>query len=238
MLAYAPPTPVGEFLRLRWRRLQSVGRELEVLAVPPRWPIPLQWSLVSIINDHRWGYLLAVPLGACLLAGLESRRARWVGLLVLLWPAAQLVESYCMTRYFAPLVPALILGVVLGLRWVRWRVPLMGRPLVMVAIAIIILWHAWSLGTEARGPRSTEPAAIAGQLPTGNHLVFVRYPPAADGQGDWVYNEPDIDASRIVWARDMGDANVRLIRYYPQRQPWLYNVATHSLNPIVDAQQP
>lgn len=54
---------------------------------------------------------------------------------------------------------------------------------------------------------------IPGQL-----LVFVRYSPHHIFQDEWVYNGADIDASRIVWARDLGsDQNEKLLRFYPGR---------------------
>lgn len=56
----------------------------------------------------------------------------------------------------------------------------------------------------------------------GQLLVFVRYSPQHVFQDEWVYNEADIDASRIVWARDRGPAdNEELRRYYPKRAAWL-----------------
>jgi hypothetical protein len=40
---------------------------------------------------------------------------------------------------------------------------------------------------------------------------------------DYVYNRANIDASAIVWARDMGDtANCELVGYYPDRQSWVW----------------
>jgi hypothetical protein len=39
---------------------------------------------------------------------------------------------------------------------------------------------------------------------------------------EWVYNAPDIDHSKVIWARDMGvDENLRLIQYYEDRTVWL-----------------
>ena len=38
-----------------------------------------------------------------------------------------------------------------------------------------------------------------------------------------VYNAADIDNANIVWARDMGDKNPELIRYFRDRQVWLVN---------------
>ena len=39
---------------------------------------------------------------------------------------------------------------------------------------------------------------------------------------EWVYNDPDIDASKVVWAREMDAADNReLMHYYPDRTVWL-----------------
>ena len=55
----------------------------------------------------------------------------------------------------------------------------------------------------------------------GKHLVFVRYGPQHEFE-EWVFNGADIDASRVVWARDLGDdEDEKLIRYYPDRDAWL-----------------
>jgi hypothetical protein len=51
--------------------------------------------------------------------------------------------------------------------------------------------------------------------------VFVRYWPGHLFH-EWIHNAAEIDSSRVVWARDLGDAeNQKLIRYYPDRHAWL-----------------
>jgi hypothetical protein len=56
----------------------------------------------------------------------------------------------------------------------------------------------------------------------GRHLVIVRYKPDHEVLEEWVYNEADIDGSKVVWARDMGTAkNKELIDYYKDRRMWL-----------------
>jgi hypothetical protein len=54
----------------------------------------------------------------------------------------------------------------------------------------------------------------------GLHLVFVRK--GLVQNSDWVYNAADIDASKIVWARDLGPMkNQELIDYYTIRKVWI-----------------
>jgi uncharacterized membrane protein len=56
----------------------------------------------------------------------------------------------------------------------------------------------------------------------GRLLVFVRYWPQHIFQNEWVYNRADVDAARVVWARDLGaEENQKLLRYYPGRSAWL-----------------
>jgi hypothetical protein len=51
--------------------------------------------------------------------------------------------------------------------------------------------------------------------------VIVRYKPEHNPFDEWVYNQADIDNSKVVWARDMGDQNNELIRYFSKRRVWL-----------------
>jgi hypothetical protein len=56
----------------------------------------------------------------------------------------------------------------------------------------------------------------------GAHLVIVRYGPEHNVDRDWIYNAPDIDGARIVWARDMGaEQNLELLRFFHDRHAWL-----------------
>jgi hypothetical protein len=75
-------------------------------------------------------------------------------------------------------------------------------------------WDGLNHGNpERRIMVNRQLAAMPGQL-----LVFVRYSPRHIFQDEWVYNRADIDASRIVWARDLGEPeNAKLRAYYPGR---------------------
>jgi hypothetical protein len=59
----------------------------------------------------------------------------------------------------------------------------------------------------------------------GGHLILVRYSAGhIDKSDECVYNSADIDAAKVVWAQDMGQAkNRELIDYYKgSRRTWLY----------------
>ncbi len=80
--------------------------------------------------------------------------------------------------------------------------------------------HTW----DSEHYQNLDRAKALAQLEAlpGKQLVIVRYNQYHDLNNEWVYNRADIDAAKIVWARDMGDSeNAELIRYFPKRRVWL-----------------
>ena len=60
----------------------------------------------------------------------------------------------------------------------------------------------------------------------GSHLVFVSYDDEYTVHDEWVYNSADWDASRVIFAHDLGDRrNSELIAAYPQRTIWIVRVS-------------
>jgi hypothetical protein len=178
--------------------------------------------------------LLALPFA------LRDRRIRLPVIAGLVFCLGWFVETWTFPHYVAPATGLVYLVVVQCARrlnlW-RWRGAPAGRMLVrslpMVCLAMIVLRVAAASAhapLEPPWPRGNVdlPKIVAQlrQIP-GDHLVIVRYGPHHDVDRDWVYNEPDIANSRIVWARDMGydnlgyDKNDELLRYFNRRHAWL-----------------
>jgi hypothetical protein len=59
------------------------------------------------------------------------------------------------------------------------------------------------------------------QMP-GQHVVIVHYQQMHSVFDEWVYNLADIDAQKVIWARDMGpQRDDQLAHYYQGRHLWV-----------------
>jgi hypothetical protein len=80
---------------------------------------------------------------------------------------------------------------------------------------------------EPRWPRGNlERAQVVRELEAmpGQHLVLVKYSPHHNVDWEWVWNNAEIDRSKIVWARDMSDSkNRELLDYFKSRHVWQIN---------------
>jgi hypothetical protein len=147
------------------------------------------------------------------------------------------VETWTSPHYLAVatgLLYLVLMQCMRHLRLWRWRGQPYGaailRAIPVICCALIVLrLGAVVAGAqiEPRWPRGNlERAAILRKLRNspGQHLVIVSYGPEHDLDHDWVYNAADIDAAKVVWARDMGTSdNDELLRYFHGRQVWRLN---------------
>jgi hypothetical protein len=150
---------------------------------------------------------------------------------------AALTQVYGYTPHYAAPATCLIAALaVAGLRrlqlW-RWR----GRPAGRALLRGIALCYPGLalLSAVAEPPIPADAthlqrARLLEQLRQDGdrHLVLVRHldpNPCGLGHEDWVWNEAEIDASRVVWAREMSpEQDRRLLAYYPRRRAWLLEV--------------
>jgi hypothetical protein len=180
--------------------------------------------------------LLTVPLLGLPWA-IRQRKMQLPLLLCACTAAALAVETWNRPDYFSPATSALYLLLILGMRhlwhWSPSRRPV-GRAVVraipVLACAIILLrLTAVVVHTQIENvwPRGNlERAGIVGELQhfPGKQLVIVSYAPLHNFDIEWVYNNSDIDAAKVVWARDLGNsANQELVDYFKNRRVWRVN---------------
>jgi hypothetical protein len=77
---------------------------------------------------------------------------------------------------------------------------------------------SWCCSEPVKMDRAAVQASL--EASPGQHLVIVHYGAAHSFAREWVYNAADIDAAKVVWARDMGAQNEELRRYFAGRKVW------------------
>ncbi len=116
-------------------------------------------------------------------------------------------------RRIGPLLPAAVVSITIAMTLAHVAGYAAGRPL---GAASPMSWCCVSEGNLERARIS----ALLDRMP-GKHLVLVNYSPSYDIHTEWVYNEPDIDKAKVVWARSLGsEPDGRLERYFSDRTLW------------------
>jgi hypothetical protein len=176
-------------------------------------------------------FFLLPPLYICLFFARDWRVAAAIGL----FAVATNFYPYFYPQYVAAVAGLFVLLSVMGLarmpeRLARWIVALccvhfcfwyglhlLGSEEIRVAMMRVVNWDFINYGDP--DGRLAVNARLA--QATGKQLVFVRYG-ARHGFHSWIQNAADIDASRVVWAGDLGaEEDARLSAYYPDRTAWL-----------------
>lgn len=201
---------------------------------------------------YRFRYLrffLLPPLYFALIPFLPSLRQTrfiWAAGAVLLFAAGTNFYPYLFPQYVAAVACLFVLFAIQGLENLNQIGGLKetaGSYAVLLCAMSFLFWFGlYAYGNNATLPVSRYQSwnfinygdpegriAIQSQLDRmpGKQLVFVRYSPFHRFR-EWIHNAADIDAARVVWANDLGaDENQKLIRYYPDRKPWLLKPDTH-----------
>jgi hypothetical protein len=209
----------GETLRSYLERLEYRIRYYRYFFFPSLY-LGLAAFLFTLRRDRNWWVA-----GTCLLFALG----------VNFFPAFQLHYVAAVTCLF------LLMGVA-GLEALS-HVTVRGQPagaeaarlILLLCAAQFVFWYGVHLFDESEISRAMRPyetwdsinhtnperrifvdrqlARIPGRL-----LVFVRYSPRHIFQDEWVYNEADPAAARVIWARDLGsEADLELQQNYPGR---------------------
>jgi hypothetical protein len=150
--------------------------------------------------------------------------------------AAILLEGAASPHYLAPataVIVAILVECCRHLHASRIRI-LRLLPAVMALVLVLRIgaqtaglpytqklnFQSWCCRVQGNLNKARIAAALE-RIP-GDHLVFVKTKTDETNLFQWIYNDADIDRSRIVWARDLGpDRNRQLAAYFAVRQVWL-----------------
>ncbi|HEY6333042.1 MAG TPA: hypothetical protein VI756_27210 [Blastocatellia bacterium] len=144
------------------------------------------------------------------------------------------------SHYFAPAASLCFLLPLMALRhlkvW-RWKGLRTGLLLTRSLITAVLVFFVAIFVSGVHGLRAKQflwQYQRADLLQTleqhgGPQLVVVRYLPGHSTIQQWVYNDADIDGSKVVWAHDMGlEKNRELINYFSNRRTWLLAIGPDS----------
>jgi hypothetical protein len=175
-----------------------------------------------------------------------DKRIRFLTNTIIVMVAGLLIEIYLLPHYVAPFTAAFYAIGLQAMRHLRvWKPE--GKPvglaLTRMTIAVCVVmagvrvfarplriappelpvnnWNCTWFGPEHYGVERAQIESEFEKMP-GGQLAIVRYGAAHNTLNEWVYNAPDIDGSKVVWAREMDSKdNMELIHYYAGRKVWL-----------------
>src|ERR1019366_685533 len=192
------------------------------------------WAQITLTTCHDgWSFFLGPALSIPFLTLprlVFDRRVRFLMIQAVWCGIWLLLVIWFEPHYAAPLTATVFAIVTQAIRhlrqwkWKSYRVGIFASRLIVV----FLVARAFSPGTEVvNGPRrgwNLSRAQIAAQLQATphKHLVIVRYAPNHNVLDEWVYNAAEIDAAKIVWAREIPGRDLKpLLDYYRDRQIWL-----------------
>ncbi len=220
-------------------RTMYVGHELPDY-LNRRYP-ELFWKSVKLKIEFYYDFylwpLMELALFACL-AMLKSQRVRLLAISLLGLFAGLLIEQWPLNPHYSAPGLCLVVAIMLyGLRLLHtWKPrdlpvgPMLAKSVVLcfalwvMVPAAVKAFNPYMLGVYEEMPSNVDRVRLQDQLESkpGQHILLVHNRLSASGLFDWVYNEPDLNTAKIIWARDMGEeANEQLIRAYPNRQVWI-----------------
>ena len=184
-----------------------------------------------------FGAILLLPL-VMLPRTVTDHRIRSLLLIGLVFFVGLSVNAFFWPRYAAPAVGIIYVVLLQSMRHLRASGPAGSFivrliPVVcLLGVSVRLFWQPLGIHIDPSPPGlwyGTEPLGLARakvvsdlEKRPGKQLLIVRYSPQHDCVNEWVYNDADIDGSKLVWAREMGvEDNRRLEAYFKDRQVWL-----------------
>jgi hypothetical protein len=243
---WQPPKPVPAYRHPVMRTYYTVG-ELEQFTAS-RSPggfaesflVKMLLAVLFYAGPALFPILLWMP------RAMRDDRMRFLSWSIALLTAGMLIQIYLIPHYLAPFTAAFYaIGLQAARHLRQWSPQAKPVGLAIVRSCVVICcvmtgarlfaaplhlplrkWPPpeWLAAWYGPGHFGTERAQVAAQLESlpGRQLVIVRYAPSHNVYDEWVYNAPDIDNAKVIWAREMSPAeNTALIHFYKDRKVWL-----------------
>jgi hypothetical protein len=237
------PEPTYRYKEMRnfyHDELESYGKSHSIAGFVPRALGKAVWALLFF-----GGFVLLPPL-LMLRRVFLDRRIRFLVVCALIMMAGMAIEIFLIPHYLAAFVALFYAIGLQAMRHLRlWKPE--GRPVGLTLVRLIVTICVAMAGLRAvaeplhlqppewpplewlwqwygPGHFGTERAQIETQLEQlpAKQLVIVRYAPDHYDLDEWVYNEADINHSKVIWAREIDAAhNLELMHYYSDRKVWL-----------------
>ncbi|QEG34539.1 hypothetical protein [Bythopirellula goksoeyrii] len=195
-----------------------------------------KWIMLQVLGKILLPIVAAIPLLGILWWRGRNLRGPLI-VLCLFWLLTQ-VTIWNLPHYLAPGLALILLVVVYGLRNLnvsthQWQWPISPVALLLVGQMLLFVGEAWKYATMplddwqyVRQNRQIELSEMAGK-----QLVFVDYETGHDPLQEWVYNQADIDASKVVWARSMSEEeDLELREFFSDRKAWRLSADADSPN--------
>jgi len=157
----------------------------------------------------------------------RNRWGRFALLTYLIFVLGFMIEVHNMLHYWAPIIALNYFFVLQGIR--LWRArdrrvgPIVPVALLFLAVTVLGVNTYQSIAAHDELTPALRRAKLLTQLTQSNdrHLILVKYGPNHRYHNEWVFNEADIDGSKVVWARAMDlKENCQLIDYFKDRRLW------------------
>ena len=249
-LLWQPPRPVPTYRHLEFQRMYAEDDVRNFELAHSRIGLVLFGALrIARIWAFFFGPALSLPFLMMTFAlpfgfawGQIQPDTRFLIILVGFFFAGLLAESYFEPHYAAPATCAFLALTLMAMRRLQTWEPrgrragtALNRAVVIACLLSFVVRGVaagcgWELARSDApawhqvGPHSFGRAALVARLNQlqRKQLIIVRYSSHHEVFEEWVYNDADIDGSKIVWAREMNTAeNARLVDYFRDRQVWL-----------------
>jgi hypothetical protein len=158
---------------------------------------------------------------------LRDNWARRALLIYFLLALGLLTETFKLLHYVAPITGLDYYFVLTALRLAQWRNRKIGQLMLwltpLLAIAVLVVSLYGTIKKDNSSSWQEQRAQVLRELKQedGKHLIVVSYGPGHSFQNEWVYNEADIDHSKVVFARAINSTqDCQLVEYFKSRRIW------------------